>query len=466
MRAYLGDREVDEAVFAMALPVEGDRVHLTNSPWDFSIEQTREALGIERLTIINDFSAQALAIPVLGARERRQIGEGKPVEGAPIGVIGPGTGLGVGGLLCIGGTWQPVASEGGHVSLAPRDETDAAVWAQLRRRFGHVSNERVLSGPGLVNLAGALAAIVGNELRIDDPKEVTRRAKARSCPFCVAALERFSALLGAAAGDLALTLCAQGGVYIGGGLVRALGGLFDAERFRAGFVAKGRFEDYLRDVPDLSGDPSRSGPARRRRPAHPQMSRAGNNGAAWPREGFWDYSVTLYARPGVEAACLELQRRHRIDVNLVLLCLWLGERGTALDGEALARLCHAADRWQLEVVRPLRNLRRRLKGRIADREPNSVAGDWPEIATSVRERAISLEIDAEHLEQVHLGRVAAGLPAGTPPGPGLAGANLRHYWRFDRRDHKALRTLLEQTFTHAAESDLEGGLRWLEGTQD
>ena len=196
------------------------------------------------------------------------------------------------------------------------------------------------------------------------------------------------------------------------------------------------------------------------------MSRTPIEGGAWPRELFWDYSVALYGRPGVEAACLELQQRHRIDVNLVLLCLWLGERGTALDGEALARLCHAADRWQLEVVRPLRNLRRRLKSRIADAEPNSVAGDWPALAASVRERAIALEIDAEHLEQVHLGRVAAGLPAGAPSGPALAGANLRHYWRFDRRDHKALRTLMEQAFARASANDLDDGLRWLDGAQD
>ncbi len=186
----------------------------------------------------------------------------------------------------------------------------------------------------------------------------------------------------------------------------------------------------------------------------------------WPRELFWDYSVALYARPGVEAACIELQRRHRIDANLVLLCLWLGERGTALDGEALARLCHAAERWQAEVVRPLRTLRRRLKTRLADGEPNSIAGDWPKLAAGLRERTIALEIEAEHLEQVHLGRIAATLAAGAAPGPALAGANLRHYWRFDRRDHKALRTLLEQAFAQAGAGELEDGLRWLDGAQD
>jgi glucokinase len=249
VRAYLGNRQVDEAVFAMALPVDDDWVHLTNSPWAFSIEETRKALDLERLTVINDFTAQALAIPALTAKERLQIGAGEPVEGEPIGVIGPGTGLGVGGLLWLDDGWQPVASEGGHVSFAPRDEVDAAVWAQLRPRFGHVSDERVLSGPGLVNLATALAAIEGETLRIKEPREVSRRARAGRCRFCSAALERFSGLLGAAAGDLALTLCARGGVYIGGGLVKRLGSLFDAEQFRESFVAKGRFEDYLSPIP-------------------------------------------------------------------------------------------------------------------------------------------------------------------------------------------------------------------------
>jgi uncharacterized protein (TIGR02444 family) len=196
------------------------------------------------------------------------------------------------------------------------------------------------------------------------------------------------------------------------------------------------------------------------------MSSGAIDGGVWPSEVFWDYSVALYARAGVEAACGELQQRHGIDVNLVLLCLWLGERGTALDGEMLARLCHAAARWQVEVVRPLRALRRRLKGRIGDREPNSVAGDWPGPAASLRDRAIALEIDAERLEQLHLGRVAAGLPATSASGPLLAGANLRNYWRFDRRDHKALRVLLEHGFAQASAAELDAGLRWLDGTLD
>ena len=164
-------------------------------------------------------------------------------------MLGPGTGLGVAGLLPVQGIWYPIPSEGGHVSLAPHDERDAAVLAWLQRRFGHVSNERVLSGPGLVNLATALAALEGETLVIDDPREVSRRAASGECRFCQEALQRFSSLLGAAAGDLALMFCALGGVYIGGGLVKRLGGLFDVERFRASFVAKGRFVDYLTRIP-------------------------------------------------------------------------------------------------------------------------------------------------------------------------------------------------------------------------
>ena len=248
-KAYLRGRKVAAAVFAVATPVASDWVHLTNAPWGFSIRATKDALGLERLAVINDFAAQALAVPRLTADDRVQIGGGEPQEGAAIAVIGPGTGLGVAGLLPVQGTWYPIASEGGHISLAPHDEREAALLVCLQRRFSHVSNERVMSGPGLVNLATALAELDGETVAIDDPREVSRRAQTGDCPFCKEALERFSSFLGAAAGDLALLFCALGGIYISGGLCRNLGPLFDLERFRASFVAKGRFEDYLSPIP-------------------------------------------------------------------------------------------------------------------------------------------------------------------------------------------------------------------------
>jgi glucokinase len=248
-RAYLAGRQVAYAVFAVATHVDSDWIHLTNAPWAFSVRATEAALGLKRLAVINDFTAQALAVPRLGSADRAELGGEAPQAGAAIGVLGPGTGLGVAGLLPVKGVWYSVPSEGGHVSLAPHDERDAAVLACLQRRFGHVSNERVLSGPGLVNLATALATLEGATLVIDDPREVSRRAASGECRFCQEALQRFSSLLGAAAGDLALMFCALGGVYIGGGLVKRLGGLFDVERFRASFVAKGRFVDYLSRIP-------------------------------------------------------------------------------------------------------------------------------------------------------------------------------------------------------------------------
>jgi glucokinase len=249
IHAYLAGRQVRHAVVAVATAVAPDWIALTNAHWAFSIRATQEALGLERLVVINDFSAQALAVPRLAADERIQIGGGEPEPHRQIAVIGAGTGLGVAGLIHVGGNWYPVASEGGHVSLSPQDERDGLILTGLRRRFGHVSCERVLSGPGLVNLAMALAEIDGERVDLDDPLEVTRRAEAGECRFCREAMARFSSFLGAAAGDLGLMFCARGGVYVGGGLCKRLGALLDLPRFRASFVAKGRFRDYLASIP-------------------------------------------------------------------------------------------------------------------------------------------------------------------------------------------------------------------------
>ena len=244
-RAYLAGRAVREAVLAVATPVDSDWIDLTNAPWAFSVRAVQKDLGLERIAVINDFTAQALAVPRLAPDERVQIAGGEPQPGGAIAVIGPGTGLGVAGLLPVLDTWYPVPSEGGHVSLATHDERGAALLLCLQARFGHVSNERVLSGPGLINLATTLAELEGEVIAIDDPREVSRRAQSGECRYCQEALERFASFLGAAAGDLALLFCARGGIYVSGGLCKRLGGLLDLPRFRASFVAKGRFVDYL-----------------------------------------------------------------------------------------------------------------------------------------------------------------------------------------------------------------------------
>jgi glucokinase len=248
-QAYLAGRRVEEAVVAVATPVEGDAVSFTNAPWSFSVREVQARLDLVRFAVINDFVAQALAVPHLRPGEREQVGGGEPSAGRPVGVIGPGTGLGVSMLVEVAGRHAAFPTEGGHVSLAPRTPRERALLERLEARFGHVSNERVLSGPGLLNAAQALAELDGRLLAADTPEGVTRDAIDGTCPACAEVVAVFSALLGAAAGDLALTYGARGGVFIAGGLCLSLGSLFDRRAFRARFEDKGRMRHYLEPIP-------------------------------------------------------------------------------------------------------------------------------------------------------------------------------------------------------------------------
>lgn len=248
--AYLAGRPVDLAVFAVNGPVDGDLIQPTNTPWPaFSVRDVTDRLKLSKLVAINDFVAQALAVPGLGDGDRLKLGGGEAASGRPIAVIGPGTGLGVAALLPVLGGFQPLPSEGGHVSFAPHDEVEARVLERLRVRFGHISNERVLAGEGLANVARALAELAGAELDAESTRAVIQRAAAGSCPYSADAARRWSRMLGAAAGDLALMFLARGGVYVAGGMCGYLGPLFDVDRFREGFVAKGRFDRYLEPIP-------------------------------------------------------------------------------------------------------------------------------------------------------------------------------------------------------------------------
>ncbi|MFO1424018.1 MAG: glucokinase [Candidatus Competibacteraceae bacterium] len=237
------------AAVAVATPVTGDWIQFTNSHWSFSRRAAEQALGLERLLILNDFTALALALPLLGSNERRQVGGGTTVENAPIGLIGPGTGLGVSGLVWSGSHWIPLQTEGGHVTFSPANEREWVIGQILQRQFGHVSPERFLSGPGLVNLYTALAELEGWPAEGLAPAEITERALAENCRHCAEVVEMFLGMLGTAAGNLALTLGARGGVYIGGGIVPRLGDFFDRSAFRARFEAKGRFNSYLAAIP-------------------------------------------------------------------------------------------------------------------------------------------------------------------------------------------------------------------------
>ncbi|WP_396269485.1 glucokinase [Ideonella sp.] len=236
--------------FGIATAVTGDEVRMTNHHWAFSTTALQAELGVQRLVVLNDFAALASSLDVLGPQDRRAVGGGQPVLGQPIGVLGPGTGLGVAGLVCgRDGHYVPVAGEGGHVTLAATDEREAAVLAVLRQRFGHASAERAVCGQGLVNLYEALCTLDGAPTLRLSPADVTEAALLRSNPACVEAVHLFCSFLGNVAGNLALTLGARGGIYVGGGIVPRLGDAFEASAFRERFEQKGRFTDYLRQIP-------------------------------------------------------------------------------------------------------------------------------------------------------------------------------------------------------------------------
>ena len=237
--------------FGIATPIDGgDRVAMTNRDWSFSIAALRSRLGADRCLVLNDFAALAAGLPCLRDEDLRPIGGGTAVPGAPRVVLGPGSGLGVAALITTDdGREIVVEGEGGHATLAPGDAREDALLARLRDAFGHVSGERALSGPGLVNLYRALCELDGRRPDELTPAEVTALAQAGSDPACVEAVQRFAGLLGSVAGNLALAFGARGGVYIGGGIVPRLGSAFDAELFRARFKAKGRFGAYLQRIP-------------------------------------------------------------------------------------------------------------------------------------------------------------------------------------------------------------------------
>ncbi|MEQ1681999.1 MAG: glucokinase [Burkholderiaceae bacterium] len=251
--AYLAEKGHAQPAWVgigIATPVTSDRVVMTNHTWSFSIAELKRALGAERCLVINDFTALAMSLTALAPGDLRQIGSGTAVPGATMALLGAGTGLGVSGLVPQGaGRWSAISGEGGHVTLAATDDHEAAILAVLRQRFGHVSAERVLSGAGLVNLYGALCNLNGTAERALSPSDVTGAALDSSDALCVQAVQRFTAFLGNIAGNLALTLGAHGGVYVGGGIVPRLGGHFDGVLFRGHFEAKGRFADYLKLMP-------------------------------------------------------------------------------------------------------------------------------------------------------------------------------------------------------------------------
>lgn len=237
------------AGLAIATPISGDMLAMTNSGWKFSISETREKLSLAHLRMLNDFTALALALPKLAPDDLTQVGTGQPEAGKPIGLIGPGTGLGVSGLIPCAQGYSAIEGEGGHSTLPAFNAREAELITLARKNFPHVSAERLLSGSGLMMLYHVIAesaGITGEKLQ---PDEISQRGIAGNCPVCREALDTFCAMLGTVTADVALTLGAHGGVYIGGGIVPKLGDYFAASPFRARFEEKGRFSSYLAKIP-------------------------------------------------------------------------------------------------------------------------------------------------------------------------------------------------------------------------
>jgi len=237
------------AALAVAGAVQSDRVNLINCGWSFSIAAVRERFGFRRLLVVNDFTAAAMGVPQLGPGDSRAVGGGQARPGGVIGVLGPGSGLGVSGLIPQGDGWLPLAGEGGHTTLPARSEREAVVIAQVRQQLGHVSAERLVSGPGLVQLYRAVSELAGETPASLTPADVTARALTAACPRCQEALELFCGFLGSVAGNLALTLGASGGIYLAGGILPRLGEAVARSPFRASFEDKGRLAPWLATVP-------------------------------------------------------------------------------------------------------------------------------------------------------------------------------------------------------------------------
>jgi glucokinase len=238
------------AAFGIAGPVTGNRGVITNLSWTMTTDELAAATGAKSALLVNDFEALALSVQLMSAPDLRQLGGGPAVERATKGVVGPGTGLGVGGLVWSASRWMPIPGEGGHTSFAAETVEEMQLLSAVAPQFEHFSNERVVSGPGLVNLYICFSARHGVTLKERvGANEITRRALANEDPVATETLDFFVKALGRIAGDTALMLGAQGGVYLGGGIPPKILDFLAKPAFRQAFEAKGRLTAFLQPIP-------------------------------------------------------------------------------------------------------------------------------------------------------------------------------------------------------------------------
>ena len=251
MRAYLKDapEKIAHAGLAVAAPLRDDTVKFTNAVWTFKQSTLAQEAGLEAAYVFNDFEAQAYALPVLSDNELHALGGGSVVEEAPKVVLGPGTGLGVAGLIWSPSGWIPVPGEGGHQTFPAENERELAILERMRKSLGRLSVERALSGPGLANIYQAIAASHGLGKVDLSPKEVEQMAISGEDDMATQALDFFVQWLGRFAGDMALAFGARGGVYIGGGIAPKMLSRLEQADFREEFERKGRMKPYVEAIP-------------------------------------------------------------------------------------------------------------------------------------------------------------------------------------------------------------------------
>jgi glucokinase len=252
LQSYLSDHpdiKLHHAALAVANPIDGDLVKMTNRDWTFSIDGVRRELGLHTLLVVNDFTALAMSLPGLGAGDRVQIGGGIAADNAAIGLLGPGTGLGVSGLIPTADGFVTLGSEGGHVNFAPSDEREVAILRMAWQQWPHVSAERLLSDPGIELIYRALAERNQRKASPLRSQEILSGGLSNGDALCLETMECFCGILGMAAANLAVTLGASGGIFIGGGIVPRMGEWFATSPFRARFEAKGRFSNYVARIP-------------------------------------------------------------------------------------------------------------------------------------------------------------------------------------------------------------------------
>ncbi|MBW1858899.1 MAG: glucokinase [Deltaproteobacteria bacterium] len=246
------------ACFGVAGPVRDGVSRTTNLPWDVSEKKLKNRFGWDSVRVINDLTATAYAVPLLTKRELFTLNPGRKYREKSVGLIAPGTGLGMALLIWKDGSYVSVPSEGGHIDFAPNNEAEAAFWKYLHVRLGHVSVERALSGPGLFIIycwmkftgQGSEPTWLAEKLNEGDPsKAITDAALEEKDPLCVKALDFFVSILGATAGNLALTGLTRGGIYLGGGIVPKILLKLQEELFMRAFVDKGRFRGLVSEIP-------------------------------------------------------------------------------------------------------------------------------------------------------------------------------------------------------------------------